>query len=93
MQRLDRAALGKAGRPAGTAQLGLWGALYRTGAYEQAIRTAKQFFTSRGDEAIAGQLMADYRRHGYAGAMGRAADRLAALASRRYVGALRIARL
>lgn len=75
------------------AQLGIWGALFRRGADERAILAAARFFRSRGDEAIAEPLVADYRRYGYAGAMNRAADRLATLANGRYVGALRVARL
>ncbi len=75
------------------AKLGLWGALHRTKAHEQAILAARRFLISRGDDAVADRLLADYRRHGYAGAMSRAADRLAALSDRRYVGALRVARL
>ena len=75
------------------AQLGLWGGLYRVGDHDQAVLAAKRFLMTRGDDAVADRLLTDYRQHGYAGAMHRAAERLAALARQRYVGALRVARL
>jgi Tfp pilus assembly protein PilF len=75
------------------AHLGLWGAFYKKGEYSNALREAGTFFGLLGDQHLSNILTGDRDEAGYASAMQRAAETLAASAEHRHVPALRIARL
>ena len=75
------------------AHLGLWGAFYKKAEYADALRAAGTFFRVLGDEQLSKILTLDGGGAGYADAMARAAETLAARAGHQHVPALRIARL
>jgi tetratricopeptide (TPR) repeat protein len=75
------------------ARLGLWGAFYKKGEYANALREAGTFFGLLGDQHLSNILTRDGGEAGYASAMQRAAETLAASAQHQHVPALRIARL
>ena len=75
------------------AHLGLWGAFYKKDAYADALGAARTFFRALGDERLSTILTLDGDGVGYASAMERAAETLAARAEHGHVPALRIARL
>jgi len=75
------------------AHLGLWGAFYKKRSYGDALREARTFFRSLGDERLSDVLPLDGDEAGYGSAMQRAAETLAARAEHQHVPALRIARL
>jgi len=75
------------------AHLGLWGALHEKRSFGEALAEARAFFTALGDREVGQALAAvggegDYRR-----AMRSAAAALAARSRRKYVPAVRVARL
>jgi serine/threonine-protein kinase len=76
-----------------SAHMGLWGAFYRKGAQEEALRAAKAFFGALADSEVVQALEEGHAGSGYAGAMSSAARCLTARAERAHVPAVRIARL
>jgi TolB-like protein/lipoprotein NlpI len=75
------------------AHLGLWGAFYKKAEYAGALRAAGTFFRVLGDDRLSNLLTLDGDGAGYANAMERAAETLAARVEHQHVPALRIARL
>ena len=76
-----------------SAHMGLWGAFYKKGMYEQALAEAKKFFAVLGDREVVESLDRRGAEAGYRGAMRRAGDALAARSERSHVPAIRIARV
>jgi serine/threonine protein kinase/Tfp pilus assembly protein PilF len=72
------------------AHMGLWGALYRKGMYDEALAAARAFFTLLGDDEVAETLMGTGET-GYREAMRRAAERMSARLT--HVPGVRVARL
>lgn len=75
------------------AHMGLWGAFYQKGMYEEALVEAKKFFTLLGDNEVAEALARGHAAAGYSRAMRLAAETLAARSSQTHVPGIRIARL
>jgi len=78
---------------ADSAHMGLWGAYYRQGKYADAFAEARLFFQTIKDDDTVAALDSGYREGGYAVAMRRGGDVLAARSARQHVSAIRIARL
>jgi tetratricopeptide (TPR) repeat protein len=76
-----------------SAHMGLWGALYKTGKYKEALVEAKKFFAVLGDHEVEDALSRGYSAGGYSQAMRLAAQTLAARSTRTHVPGVRIARL
>lgn len=74
------------------AHLGLWGAFYQMRMYGDAMAEARIFFELLGDHQLAEALTCGHLEAGYAAAMHRAAETLAARAERAHVPGVRIAR-
>jgi TolB-like protein/Tfp pilus assembly protein PilF len=72
---------------------GLWAAFHQKRMYEEAVAEAKKFFALRGDSEVAEVLARGYAQGGYAGAMRRAAEKLAARSKLTYVQPTRVAHL
>ena len=73
--------------------LGLWGAYFRTGRYEDALRSARDYFTAAGDGEFAASLGTGRDRADYRAAMIRTGELMAARSATRHVPAIRIARM
>jgi tetratricopeptide (TPR) repeat protein len=71
----------------------LWMIFFREQRYDEALPHARPDLTVRGYAEAADVLAASYPAIGYAGAMRRAADAIAAQSGRRYVSPLMVARL
>jgi TolB-like protein/Tfp pilus assembly protein PilF len=71
----------------------LWMTFFRERRYDEALPHARPDLTVRGYAEAADVLAASYPAIGYAGAMRRAADAIAAQSGRRYVSPLMVARL
>jgi len=76
-----------------SARMGLWGAHYRKGMYEDALAEAAKFFAVLGDHEVEDALRRGYAEGGYSKAMHFGAEILATRSGRRYVPGVRIARL
>jgi tetratricopeptide (TPR) repeat protein len=73
--------------------LGLWGAYFRKGNYEEAIRAARDYFTAAGDGEFADALGAAHDVATYRAAMIRTGEAMVARSTARHVPAVRIARM
>ena len=73
--------------------LGLWGAYFRTGRYEDALRAARDYFEAAGDGEFATALGTGQDRAAYRAAMIRTGEMMAARSATRHVPAIRIARM
>ncbi len=76
-----------------SAHMGLWGAYYKKGMTEEALAEARKFFSVLHDREVVDALTRGYSEGGYARAMHRGAEVLAARSKRTHVPAVRIARL
>ena len=76
-----------------SAHMGLWGAFYKKGMYQEALAAAKKFFAVLGDREVVESLDRAGAEAGYRGAMKRAGDALAARSERSHVPGVRIARV
>jgi TolB-like protein/DNA-binding winged helix-turn-helix (wHTH) protein/Tfp pilus assembly protein PilF len=76
-----------------SAHMGLWGAYYKKGMNEEALAEARKFFSVLHDREVEEALTLGYAEGGYARAMHRGAEILAARSKRTHVPAVRIARL
>jgi serine/threonine-protein kinase len=63
----------------------LWYAHHQAGSYQEAFASAKRFFQLKAQREVAESLERGFAEGGYALAMRRGADRLAGIASQRYV--------
>jgi tetratricopeptide (TPR) repeat protein len=70
-----------------------WGALHAGGRYKEALEAAKAWAAGRGDRELVDALTREYAQTGYEGAMGAAADGLAARAETGFVAPTLVARL
>jgi tetratricopeptide (TPR) repeat protein len=75
------------------AHLGLWGAFYRKGMREEALRAAREFFAVLGDGEVVEALRRGEAESGYEGAMKLAALELERRSAATHVPAVRVARL
>jgi TolB-like protein len=75
------------------AHLGLWGAFYQKGMYDDAVAEARTFFELLGEGQLAEVLRCGYADVGYAATMRAAADTLTERSGHTHVPAVRIARL
>ena len=73
--------------------MGLWGAFYKKGMYDEALAEAQKFFAVLHDRDVEDALTRGYSEGGYSQAMHRGAEVLAARSKRSHVPAVRIARL
>ena len=73
--------------------LGLWGAYFRTGRYEDALRAAHGYFEAAGDGEFTTALGTGQDRAAYRAAMIRTGEMMAARSATRHVPAIRIARM
>jgi TolB-like protein/Tfp pilus assembly protein PilF len=76
-----------------SAHMGLWGAFYKKGMWQEALAEARKFFAVLGDREVEDALTRGYAEGGYAGAMHRGAEVLATRSQRTHVPGMRIARL
>ncbi|HYL12933.1 MAG TPA: winged helix-turn-helix domain-containing protein [Terriglobales bacterium] len=76
-----------------SAHMGLWGAFYKKGMWEEALAEARKFFAVLGDREVEDALARGHAEGSYARAMHRGADVLAARSKKSHVPAVRIARL
>jgi TolB-like protein/Tfp pilus assembly protein PilF len=73
--------------------LGLWGAYYKKGMYDEALSAARNYFTTIGEREFADVLGAGRGESAYRAAMKRVGEAMAAQSKRRHVPAIRIARM
>jgi len=73
--------------------LGLWGAYFRKGQYEEALRAARDYFTAAGDGEFVEVLGTTRDLTTYRAAMIRTGEAMAARSSERHIPAVRIARM
>jgi TolB-like protein len=73
--------------------LGLWGAYFRTGRYEDALRSARDYFEAAGDGEFVNALGTGRDRAGYRAAMIRTGEAMVARSATRHLPALRVARM
>lgn len=76
-----------------SAHMGLWGAFYKKGIWEEALAEARKFFAALGDREVEDALAGGHAKGSYARAMHHGADVLAARSKKSHVPAVRIARL
>lgn len=76
-----------------SAHMGLWGAFYKKGMWEEALAEARKFFAVLGDGEVEDALTRGYAEGGYAGAMHLGAEVLATRSRQSHVPSVRIARL
>lgn len=91
MERLEKVARVEPNFP--SAQMGLWGVLHAQSRDGGALLAAKKFFALIGDREVSGAMEQGGTESGYAGAMRRAAEALAARSERTYIPSVRVARL
>jgi serine/threonine-protein kinase len=91
MERLEKVARVEPNFP--SAQMGLWGVLHAQSRDGGALLAAKRFFALIGDREVSGAMEQGGTESGYAGAMRRAAEALAARSERTYIPSVRVARL
>jgi eukaryotic-like serine/threonine-protein kinase len=73
--------------------LGLWGAYFRKGMYEQALTSAREYFAAAGDGEFVNSLGSGRDRASYVAAMLRTGEDMIARSKQRHVPAIRIARM
>jgi tetratricopeptide (TPR) repeat protein len=73
--------------------LGLWGAYFRSGRYDEALRSARDYFEAAGDGEFVAALGTGKDRAAYRAAMMRTGEAMAARSSTRHVPAVRVARM
>jgi serine/threonine-protein kinase len=73
--------------------LGLWGAYYRKGMYDQALSAAKDYFAAIGDREFADALGTSRGEAAYRAGMKRAGELMVEQSKRRHVPGIRIARM
>ncbi|MFB3126378.1 MAG: protein kinase, partial [Candidatus Acidiferrales bacterium] len=73
--------------------LGLWGAYYKKGMYDEALAAAKSYFAAIGDHEFADALGTERGEAAYRAGMKRAGEVMAARSKQRHVPAIRIARM
>jgi eukaryotic-like serine/threonine-protein kinase len=73
--------------------LGLWGAYYRKGLYDQALAAARDFFSAAGDGEFVDALGTGGDRAAYQAGMKRAGEAMVVRSKERHVPAIRIARM
>jgi serine/threonine protein kinase/tetratricopeptide (TPR) repeat protein len=73
--------------------LGLWGAYYRKGMYDQALASAKEFFAAAGDGEFIDALGSGGDVAAYRAGMKRAGEAMGIRSTQRHVPAIRIARM
>jgi tetratricopeptide (TPR) repeat protein len=73
--------------------LGLWGAYYRKGMYDQALASAKEFFAAAGDGEFIEALGSGGDREAYRAGMKRTGEAMRIRSTKRHVPAIRIARM
>jgi tetratricopeptide (TPR) repeat protein len=73
--------------------LGLWGAYFRKGRYEDALRSARDYFAAAGDGEFVTVLGTGKDRAAYRTAMIRTGEAMAVRSTTRHVPAVRIARM
>jgi tetratricopeptide (TPR) repeat protein len=76
-----------------SAHMGLWGAFYKKGKYEEALAEAEKFYAVLGDREVVDALTRAYAEADYARAMHLGVQVLATRSQRTHVPAVRIARL
>jgi TolB-like protein/DNA-binding winged helix-turn-helix (wHTH) protein/Tfp pilus assembly protein PilF len=76
-----------------SAHMGLWGAYYKKGMYEEALAEARKFFAVLGYHEVEEALGQGHAAGSYTRAMHMGAEALAARSRRTYVPAVRVARL
>ncbi len=76
-----------------TNYLGLWGAYYKKGMYDEALSAARNYFTYIGEREFADALGTGRGESAYRAAMKRVGEAMAAQSKRRHVPAIRIARM
>jgi tetratricopeptide (TPR) repeat protein len=76
-----------------TNYLGLWGAYYRKGMYDQALASAREYFASAGDGEFVDALGTSGDAAAYRAGMKRAGEAMVARSKERHVPAIRIARM
>jgi TolB-like protein/DNA-binding winged helix-turn-helix (wHTH) protein len=76
-----------------SAHMGLWGAYYKKGMYEEALAEARKFFAVLGYHDVEQALGRGYTAGGYTRAMHLGAEALAARSRQSYIPAVRVARL
>ena len=76
-----------------TNYLGLWGAYYKKGMYDEALAAAKSYFAAIGDHEFADALGTEQGEAAYRAGMKRAGEVMAARSKQRHVPAIRIARM
>lgn len=76
-----------------SAHMGLWGAFYKKGMYEEALAEADKFYTALNDREVQDALRRGKVEGGYRRAMHNGAEVLARRARQNYVPGVRIARL
>ena len=76
-----------------TNYLGLWGAYYKKGMYDEALAAAKSYFAAIGEREFADALGTGRGESAYRAAMKRVGEAMAAQSKRRHVPAIRIARM
>ena len=76
-----------------TNYLGLWGAYYRKGMYEEAFAAAREYFASAGDGEFIDALGAGGDAVAYRAGMKRAGEAMVVRSKARHVPAIRIARM
>lgn len=77
----------------GSNYLGLWGAYYKKGMYDQALAAARNYFSSIREQDFAAALGPVRGEAAYRTAMHRVAQLMAAQSKRRHIPAVRIARM
>ena len=73
--------------------LGLWGAYFRKGLYDDALRAARDYFVAAGDGEFVDALGTGRGQAAYRAAMLRTGEAMAARSTRRHIPAIRIARM
>ncbi|MGA2966705.1 MAG: winged helix-turn-helix domain-containing protein [Terriglobales bacterium] len=76
-----------------SAHMGLWGAFYKRGTWEEALAEAGEFFAALGDREVEDALARGHAEGSYTSAMHYGAEVLAARSKKSHVPAVRIARL
>lgn len=77
----------------GSNYLGLWGAYYKKGKYDEATTAAKSYFITINEQGFADALGGDSGEAAYKAAMRRVGEMMAAESAHRHVPAIRVARM
>ncbi|MFQ5778048.1 MAG: tetratricopeptide repeat protein, partial [Terriglobia bacterium] len=73
--------------------LGLWGAYYKKGMYDEALSAARGYFEAISEQEFADALGTGHGEAAYRAAMKRVGELMAAQSTRRHIPAIRIARM